>query len=158
MPFLSSWASADYDRLLHLKPGVLEVFRRHIQLVETDCEAGGLLLGTVHGKHLIIEQATTPTPRDRRFRVLFERMPFGHAAIASALWAQSSGRVRYVGEWHTHPQNYPTPSALDRSECERLSRKRSDGRPLLAVIVGRSDLHAELVFRDGGSCQLHPAE
>lgn len=158
MPFLSSWATDDYSRLLHFEPEVLEVFRNHIQRVDTDCEAGGLLLGTVHGEHLLIKQATTPTPRDRRFRALFERMPFGHATIASMLWAQSSGQVRYLGEWHTHSQDSPTPSELDRSEWRRLSRRRSDGRPLLAVIVGRADLHAELVFKRGGSSQLRGAE
>lgn len=158
MPFMSSWASTDHRRLLHFKPEVLEVFERHIQVADADSEAGGLLLGTVHGEDLMIEQATTPTERDRRFRCLFERMPFGHAAVASALWIKSAGQTRYLGEWHTHPEDYPIPSGLDRSEWKRVSSARLDGRPLLAVIVGRLDLRVELVERVGEAQRLRGIE
>lgn len=158
MQFLSSWASEDCRRLVHFKPEVLDVFTQHIQRTESDCEAGGLLLGTVHGEHMMIEQATTPTEQDRRFRCLFERMPFGHAAVASALWLKSAGRVRHLGEWHTHPEDDPTPSGLDRSEWKRLSGQRKDGRPLLTVIVGRSDLRVEIVPKATTSYRLHGIE
>ena len=103
------------------------------------------MLGTVHGSNIIVVEATAPTIRDKRFQYLFERMPFGHSSIARARWRGSRGTVRYVGEWHTHPQDYPRPSGLDRTEWNKLSRKRADGRPMLAVIVGRKDLYVELV-------------
>ncbi|MFA8557609.1 Mov34/MPN/PAD-1 family protein [Xanthomonas campestris] len=145
MPFMSSWASPDRKMLLNFSASTLEVFNAHIQHRDTDCEAGGLLLGTVHGVHLLINEATAPTKWDKRFRYLFERTPLGHASIALARWRASHGTVRYLGEWHTHPEDQPTPSSLDRSEWHRLAKERKDERPLLAVIVGRKVLHVEMI-------------
>ncbi len=149
MRLMSSWATSDKRTLLHFSESTLEIFYQHVQASDTDCEAGGLLLGSVHGAHMLIEQATVPTIRDKRFHYLFERMPFGHEAIALARWTASQGTVRYLGEWHTHPEDHPQPSSLDRSEWNRLSAKRRDKRPMLAVIVGRKSLYAELVPESG---------
>lgn len=158
MQFLSSWATADKSRLLHFSTGTLETFSQHIQSIDADREAGGLLLGSVHGVHLHIEQATIPTVWDKRFRYLFERMPFGHDAIALSRWTSSQGTVRYLGEWHTHPEDHPHPSGLDRSEWCRLSATRQDKRPMLAVIVGRKALYVELVPSSGCGPVLGPVE
>lgn len=146
---MSSWATADRKVLLHFSESVLEVFFQHIQEKNTDDEAGGVLLGSVHGSHMLIEQATPPTLWDKRFRYLFERMPNGHETVAWARWKSSKGKVRYLGEWHTHPEDHPTPSLLDRTEWSLLARKRKDFRPLLAVIVGRKSIYVELVPSDG---------
>lgn len=145
MQFLDSWATTDRRILVSLPDPVRAVFESHIQFLHSDCEAGGLLLGTVHGSNIAVVEATIPTIWDKRLRNLFERMPFGHSSIAQKRWHSSGGTVRYVGEWHTHPQDFPQPSELDRTEWAKLSRARKDGRPMLAVIVGRKDLYVELV-------------
>jgi integrative and conjugative element protein (TIGR02256 family) len=158
MQFMSSWATDDRRTLLHFSESTLETFCQHVQASDTDCEAGGLLLGSVHGVHIHIEQATVPTIWDKRFRYLFERMPFVHETIALSRWMGSQGTVRYLGEWHTHPEDHPHPSGLDRSEWNRLSAGRLDKRPLLAVIVGRKSLYAELVLRSGQGLVLTAVE
>ncbi|EEW1813167.1 hypothetical protein D9H74_25210, partial [Escherichia coli] len=116
----------------------------------------GLLLGSIHGNHMLIEQATFPTEWDKRSRNLFERMPFGHDAIALSRWTASKGTIRYLGEWHTHPEDHPHPSGLDRSEWNNLSENRLDKRPMLAVIVGRKSLYVELVPSSGRGPLLCP--
>lgn len=158
MQFLSSWATSDRRTLLHFSTATLKTFCQHIQSNDADCEAGGLLLGSVHGTHMLIEQATIPTAWDKRFRYLFERMPFGHETIALSHWKASQGTIRYLGEWHTHPEDYPHPSSLDRSEWNCLSAKRLDKRPMLAVIVGRQNLYIELVPNSGLGTVLQPME
>lgn len=158
MQFLGSWATGDKSRLLHFSTQTLETFGQHIQVSHADREAGGLLLGSVHGAHLLIEQATVPTAWDKRFRYLFERMPFGHEAIALSQWTATQGTVRYLGEWHTHPEDLPLPSPLDRSEWNRLSTQRRDKRSMLAVIVGRKALHVELVPSSGRGLVFAPVE
>lgn len=149
MQFMNSWATNDKSTLLHFSKATLKTFCLHLQASDADCEAGGLLLGSVHGSHMLIEQATEPTPHDKRFRYLFERMALGHEAIAVSRWAASQGTVRYLGEWHTHAEDDPHPSGLDRSEWNLLSAKRRDKRPVLAVIVGRKTLYVELVPSSG---------
>ena len=155
---MSSWATEDRKTLLHFSDATTDTFLRHIQTKESDCEAGGILIGSVHGAHMLIEQATTPTAWDKRFRYLFERMPFGHESTALARWAASHGTIRYLGEWHTHPEDHPIPSGLDRSEWTSLSFRRRDNRPMLAVIVGRERLYVELVPSSGQGPVLLPVE
>lgn len=156
MQHVSSWVTEDRKTLLHFSETTMDTFLRHIQANAPDHEAGGILLGSVHGTHMLIEQATVPTACDKRFRYLFERVPFGHEAIALARWTASRGTIRYLGEWHTHPEDYPTPSGLDRSEWNRLSSRRRDKRSMLAVIVGRERLYVELVPSSGRGPVLLP--
>ena len=158
MQFVSSWATDDRSRLLHFSMGTMEAFSQHVQDSDADSEAGGLLLGSVHGTHMLIEQATVPTAWDKRFRYLFERLPFGHESIALSRWTASQGTIRYLGEWHTHPEDHPHPSGLDRSEWNRLSAQRRDKRLMLAVIVGRKSLYVELVPCSGCGPVLIPVE
>jgi integrative and conjugative element protein (TIGR02256 family) len=157
MQFVSSWRSADSRILLDLGARSLEVFAAHVQSSAAAPEAGGLLLGTVHGQGMLISEATTPTRMDRQWRTLFERMPFGHRAIAKRRWRASGGTVRYLGEWHTHPEDHPHPSGTDLVEWRALANKRTDGRAVLAVIVGRRGLHVELMAASGERLQLLPA-
>lgn len=149
MRFMNAWATPDRRILVSFADPVIAVFESHVQTRPSDCEAGGLLLGTVHGSNIVVTDVTLPTIFDKRLQFLFERMPFGHSAIARARWKTSGGTIRYVGEWHTHHQDYPRPSGLDRAEWNSLSCKREDGRPMLAVIVGRKRLYVELVPRAG---------
>lgn len=158
MLFVSDWASSDKEVLLNFDAGVLTVFAKHIQRRARDCEAGGILVGTVHEAGLLVREASEPTGRDVRRQYFFERMPFRHRALARTRWRASAGTMRYLGEWHTHPQDHPTPSALDRAEWLQLARKRADGRPMLAVIVGRRSMHVELVSAKAAGTVLYPLD
>ena len=156
MQFVDSWATSDRKVLVSFADQVLETFSAYIRDSADACEAGGLLLGTVHGNNLIVTEATVPTVGDQRFRYLFERLPFGHRAIAHLRWKNSGGTVRYLGEWHTHPQDHPRPSGIDIKEWRILAEQRADGRPLLAVVVGLNNLHVELVPKKDTRVQLSP--
>lgn len=150
MHMTNDWSSADQRKLLHILPATVEVLSRYVQNNPEDPESGGLLLGTVHGEHLIVEQATAPTIWDIRLRTFFHRHARGHAMLALERWRATRGTVRYLGEWHTHPEDHPIPSGLDRSEWRRLAIGRRDKRPQLSIIVGRKSLYVELSQSDGG--------
>lgn len=143
MQFVTEWFANQGRNLIYIHPEVLEVFQRHIQVEPSDLEGGGLLLGYVRGSHLEIVEATVPTKFDRRFHTFFERMKDLHEHIAQKRWSDSSGLVRYIGEWHTHPQDYPSPSGVDLTEWRKLAVKRKDKRPVLGLIVGRQTLYLE---------------
>lgn len=156
MQFVSGWSSPDKRTLVNFDGKVLDVFRQHIQRLGSDAEAGGLLLGEVRGGHLNLVEATFPTADDLRSRYSFERLPQGHAEVAQKMWSESRGTVRYLGEWHSHPQDLPIPSGIDRSEWKRLASARRDKRPFLAVIVGNAGLYVELVSSTGDGRVLYP--
>lgn len=155
MRHMSDWTLAGGGLLLNFSDEVRGVFDKNVQVGDLP-ESGGVLLGTVHERGLLVTVATTPTRLDRQFRYLFERLPFGHRAVARRQWRQSAGTTRYIGEWHTHPQDIPVPSGIDLNEWQKLAKKRADKRPLLAVIVGRNGLHVELVYGNGHRELLSP--
>ncbi|MEG7359517.1 Mov34/MPN/PAD-1 family protein [Pseudomonas citronellolis] len=74
-----------------------------------------------------------------------------HHSVAKLRWAESNGMIRYIGEWHTHPQAYPRPSSTDVHEWQVLATDRTDGRALLALIVGFEDLYLEYIHASGGA-------
>ncbi|UZA68695.1 Mov34/MPN/PAD-1 family protein [Pseudomonas viridiflava] len=157
MHFITEWSANQGRNLIYIHPEVLDVFQRHIQACASDLEGGGLLLGYVRGSHLEIVEATIPTKFDRRFRAFFERMTDLHEHIAQKRWADSDGLIRYVGEWHTHPQDYPSPSGTDLTEWRKLAVKRKDRRPVLGIIVGRKALYLESMHSAGNGTQFSPA-
>jgi len=155
---MNSWGTPDRRTFVTLSDQVLEVLHRHVQRRDADAESGGILLGHVRGDSLEIFEATVPTVWDKRKRYFFERMPFGHQLLASERWTASNGTVRYLGEWHTHPEDFPIPSQLDLTEWAALANKRKDNRAMLALIVGRCGLHLELAFGTGVNVQLEHIE
>ncbi|EZQ19373.1 hypothetical protein CF98_02665 [Halopseudomonas bauzanensis] len=155
MRFLTTWGAVNSDGLVYFAPAVIEVFERYVQ-GELNMEAGGILLGHVRGIHVEIIEATVPTPKDQRLKYFFERMLHGHQWIAEKRWRDSNKLIRYLGEWHTHPEDLPTPSELDINEWQRLAKRRRDGRPMLAAIVGRKDLRVEYMCSSGVRRRLFP--
>lgn len=153
MQFLSDWSTPDHSVLLNFGDDVLHRFDSFVQTGGRS-EAGGILLGTVHAKGILITKATKPTRADCSMRYMFQRSEIGHRVVARRTFEASGGRVRYLGEWHTHPQDIPIPSILDISEWRKLAKKRADKRPLLSVIVGRKSLYVELIQGDGRRIQL----
>lgn len=117
MHHVSDWTLDDGSLLLNFSDEVLGMFERHVQVGDLP-ESGGVLLGTVHKKGLLV---TKPTRLDRQLRYLFERLPFGHRAVAKRFWRSSGGTTRYIGEWHTHPQDIPVPSDIDLDEWKKLA-------------------------------------
>lgn len=97
-------------------------------------EGGGILLGFRRDPHLHIAMATPPGPRDRRSKYHFYRDVEFHAQIALSEWANTQKTMDYLGEWHTHPEDYPQPSALDLQEWRQICQRRK--KPMVFIIQG----------------------
>ncbi len=65
---------------------------------------------------------------------------------------RSLGQLRYVGEWHSHPDGTPTlPSLIDLEQVTWLAGTMSlDGLRALMLIVGEHDVRPTLGMLDGG--------
>ena len=147
MRLLSDWSSIGGEVLLHFSSEVMAVFEANVQ-TERRPESGGILLGTVHDHGMLITHATVPSRFDRQLPMFLSREARGHRAVAQRMWRASGGIVRYLGDWHTHPEDDPSPSGIDLREWHQLALLRNDGRPALSVIVGRREMHVELMFAD----------
>jgi integrative and conjugative element protein (TIGR02256 family) len=130
------------------------VAARIFDFVERDggaLEAGGVLLGLRRDPHIEVVSATFPSSGDVRRRYRFSRGSKSHQRAATRAWAESGKLIDYVGEWHTHPEDCPSPSGLDRIEL--LRRTREHGEPLVELIVGRTATVGALAY-DGKYASL----
>lgn len=142
------WRLPDGGFLL-VGDNVIESVSRYRQSESQDTEAGGILLGYRRDPHLEILLATEPGPRDIRRRTFFERCDPSHQLLATRAW-EADAYMHYLGEWHTHPESSPTPSALDRREWSALGRRWSD-ESLVMIIVGQGGSWVGLQF--GTQCR-----
>ena len=99
-------------------------------------EAGGILLGYRRGLHLHIAVATVPQLADQRRRYFFKRSDKVHQQVALARWRSSGQTMDYIGDWHTHPEQSPTPSGHDMAEWRKICDSRP--HPMVFLILGWS--------------------
>lgn len=130
-------------RLVTLTDQVTEQIQSFTKPPEADLEAGGILLGSYRGPHVEILQCTTPMRKDARTRFGFVRRDAGHQRAADAAWRTSGRTVIFVGEWHTHPEDYPRPSNVDRTTWAEQMRKRQRDT-LIFLIAGRATFYCDL--------------
>lgn len=75
----------------------------------------------------------------------------GMAAIDKA-WGESNGKVHYLGDWHSHPNNPPTPSPEDVQNAMNHLEQDPDQGEIISIIIGNKfterDLWVRIYFRD----------
>lgn len=136
-----------------LEPSVLDGILAQRQQGPGDPEAGGILLGMRRGEHIHVTQLTSPGPQDRRTRTAFHRARQSHQELALRQWRDSGGVMDYLGEWHTHPEAGPSPSATDLREWR--TPLRSYDTALVFLIAGTRE---ELWIGLGKGTGVHAAE
>jgi integrative and conjugative element protein (TIGR02256 family) len=57
-------------------------------------------------------------------------------------WIRTSGTLDYLGEWHTHPEDTPRPSSIDRQQWHTVCDSTTVA--IAFVIVGRADCSVPL--------------
>lgn len=108
--------------------------RRYAQILPWTKEAGGQMFGRIEDSRIVVTEVTTPSAKDRRTRTSFVLdVPTANAQVAERF----SRGLEYLGDWHTHPEDEPTPSPSDRENAGRMF-KAAAGRPwLLMAVAGR---------------------
>ena len=98
----------------------------------------------------MVDEVTVPQSTDRRTRFSFFRSK-KHEAIAKERWQAEASTLAYLGLWHTHPEDSPTPSSVDRSDWEQAVAKDTfDGPRLFFPIVGRKEIRVWTKNRTSG--------
>lgn len=131
--------------------GVLKISRHaydrmatYIQTNEKDEEGGGVILGRfiIDSKNIIIDDVTLPMLGDKKSRFSFFRSAKPHQRVIDNKWEKSNGTCHYLGEWHTHPEEYPTPSVRDwEGWNKQLKDDKFTSRYLYFVILGTKDFY-----------------
>ena len=133
-----SWRCRDFRQVLVLSDEVLSYVRAHRQLEDCATEAGGQLFGVVSPQEVLITVATGPYAGDTRSRFSYRSSP---QAANSAIETQESRGLSYLGEWHTHAEDSPTPSPYDKATMSAISKKSTlRAGAAMMLIVGRSEI------------------
>lgn len=137
-----------FRRKVWVSERVLKVWKSHRQTDASLPESFGILIGTtsIDRCELWLNNVTTPMPCDAQSRFCFELKAPGHQRTVDEQFERSKGSQIYLGTWHTHPEQIPHPSGVDKSDW-RTCLKRNRGRPLIFVIAGTEETR---MFRSWG--------
>jgi integrative and conjugative element protein (TIGR02256 family) len=133
-----------------LSSEVLNILDKSIQRKQHDAESGGIILGKIIANSVLVQKLSIPTELDKRSRMNFERHRLSAQIIINYEYANSYGQVTYLGEWHTHPEDHPSPSRIDiKMIREQFSNNMIHTDFLILLIQGKKSLFAALINKDG---------
>lgn len=104
-------------------------------------ESGGIVLGRISpNQHIIVDELTSPTSKDKRGFYFFERDRGNAQKIINKRWKESNGEQIYLGEWHTHNENIPKPSKRDYEMIKnQLKSSIMEIDFLILIIIGQKE-------------------
>ncbi|WP_150601540.1 Mov34/MPN/PAD-1 family protein [Pseudomonas fluorescens] len=129
----------DLGGLLVIMPSVVNKLLEYRQMDSVSNEAAGVLIGERRASHIIVCEISEPGEGDIRHRCFVDRRGPHHQAAVNEAFARSSGRLQYLGEWHTHPEDQPTPSTTDLGSWRRHLIAQEQ---MILLIVGRKEIWA----------------
>ena len=120
---------------LTITDDVLNIFKSYIQDTKEKKESGGILLAQIKKNHVYLIRASVPNSFDKQTRCSFERNKDIAQIIVNYEFINSNDKTIYVGEWHTHPEDYPSPSGQDERMIEGQLKLNKDIEPYLFIII-----------------------
>lgn len=114
-------------------------------------EVGGILLGQVKGNEIYVLRLSTPNKFDNASKYGFVREKNLAQIIIDYEFINSDKKTIYLGEWHTHPEDCPHPSTIDKKMIKEQFQKNTINEPfLLLVIQGLKELYVGAYSCDSG--------
>jgi len=109
---------------LKISEEVLMTLEKYIQKGSSSVESGGVLIGKENysNEDIIITHATEPLQEDKQTYNRFYRKDKGHIKYFEDLYESLNGTLRYIGEWHTHPEACPNYSIMDARNWLKIER------------------------------------
>ena len=124
------------DSLVVILPEVVDTLLSYRQLMVSTPESAGVVIGERRGKHCIIRTVSLPSTEDVRTRFSVNRIGVAHQDKVNSAFQESNGLWQYLGEWHTHPEEVPSPSTIDYKSWHK---QLHSAEPLILIIVGLTD-------------------
>jgi integrative and conjugative element protein (TIGR02256 family) len=119
--------------------GKLKKYRR----AKLPNETGGVLVGSFdHDKRIVYLVDVIPSPKDSdEWPTHYIRGTQGLEKAVSEASIRTDHQLRYVGEWHSHPDGFTThPSGDDKQVFRWLSDHAArDSNPAIMIIVGQKE-------------------
>lgn len=77
---------------------------------------------------------------DKQTRTRFIRQDQEHVEWFEKIYVESNNTIRYVGEWHTHPEDVPHYSSLDMLNWRKIKKYANKSVIHYHIIAGRKAL------------------
>ena len=123
-----------YNKIL-LAESVLNDLNHYRQRIN-EPETGGILLGKILANgNIIICNCSRPCISGKAYAVGFERSSKLANQIIRQFFNESNGTIVYVGEWHTHPENVPSPSATDLKSIKNIYNTTNLNSDIIVYII-----------------------
>jgi integrative and conjugative element protein (TIGR02256 family) len=137
--------------IIKISGDILIQLKKYIQDDDKKHEAGGLVVGYYTDPNIFsITDISTPHKEDKSSRFRFLRSKKQAQLFISKLYKESNRKKIYLGEWHTHPENHPTPSGLDKcSILKQYKCNRLNSDVIFMIIVGRKSIYIAKVDKKG---------
>jgi len=117
---------------------VVNIWRKYQQRDIKDNEACGVLIGGYNEKQnkIFIDLCTEPQKADIRKRTCFTLKDPFHQKRVNDVFISSQQTQFYLGTWHSHPENYPSPSGVDLEDWGKCIKRNSHNKFMVFAIIG----------------------
>ena len=115
---------------------VIDHLCSHRQIGWFSTEGGGQLFARIEESEVRVEVATGPRRSDGRWRFSYVPDRTAEQDEIANYYAQG---LHFIGDWHTHPEQCPSPSNIDLhsiAECVQKSKHALAG--FVHVVVGQA--------------------
>jgi len=120
---------------INITSSAIDVIEKYKQITKKSKESGGILLGQIIGKEVYILKVSIPNKFDKASRHSFNCNKDAAQVIINYEFINSGKKTIYLGEWHTHPENYPKPSDIDKKMIIKQYFKNKLNEPFLILII-----------------------
>ena len=119
---------------LYICRGATSAMEREVEK-RSVAETGGIFVGFKAEGIVVVAHATGPGPKAKHSLYNFERDVQYCNEEMEKLFYDSNGTLGYIGEWHTHPLGFLSPSGPDDKAMFGISRSRAyrNKEPILMI-------------------------
>lgn len=129
---------------------VFDEIGRWIQYQKDNFESGGYIVGyeSKETKNITLEKVSHPYNSDIQSRFRFTIQDPRHSIFLMKEKLQNS---YYMGVWHTHPEDDPTPSAIDWNDWKNSMETEISGSDyIFFIIAGKNKIRIWAGIRKSG--------
>ena len=132
------FACQSYSDIVCISKEVLQTFKNYQQDKFYKRESGGHLFAKFYDDRACIEYASVPHRFDIRLRTRFTLSGKRRNEIISQMYKKG---LHYIGDWHTHPEPYPSYSKIDILSMRKLYCESTQQlNNFLMIIVGNGTI------------------
>lgn len=143
------YCNIDDPLTISILSDVLEIMQRETQK-DPEIETGGILLGSISERTMVITLASGPGPSAKKEKTGFLKDREYCQSILNKRYEESGTKEIYLGEWHYHPSRNNNPSNRDLKSLSDISLQKEyiTTEPVMIILSNEGE----------ASCTVHPVD